>query len=110
MRGGLLAGSDGRPTDPAQWHYSVSCGRSRAPFHAKQQSGLASANGERGTKPARRKVVGYPPLSELSHLQRREFHEALLDAATFEELPGKWQAAILKAEQNRPTLRIVTSD
>jgi hypothetical protein len=24
------------------------------------------------------KVVGYPPLSELSHLQRREFHEALL--------------------------------
>ena len=26
------------------------------------------------------KVVGYPPLSELSNLERREFHEALLDA------------------------------
>jgi hypothetical protein len=25
------------------------------------------------------KVVGYPPLSELGDLRRREFHEALLD-------------------------------
>ena len=48
------------------------------------------------------KVVGYPPLSELSDLQRREFHEALLEASAFEDLPGKWQAAILKGEQNRP--------
>ena len=48
------------------------------------------------------KVVGYPPLSELGELQRREFQEALLDAATFEDLPGKWQAAILEAEQNLP--------
>jgi hypothetical protein len=39
--------------------------------------------------------------------QRREFHEALLGAGTFEDLPGKWQAAILKAEQNRPRLRVV---
>jgi hypothetical protein len=53
------------------------------------------------------KVVAYPPLSEMSDHQRREFHEALLDAETFEDLPGKWQAAILKAEQNRPDLRIV---
>ncbi len=51
------------------------------------------------------KVVGYPPLSELGDLQRREFHEALLEAASFEDLPGKWQAAILEAEQNRPKLR-----
>jgi hypothetical protein len=51
------------------------------------------------------KVVGYPPLSEMGELQRREFHEALLDADSFEDLPGKWQAAILEAEQNRPTLR-----
>jgi hypothetical protein len=36
-------------------------------------------------------------------LQRREFHEALLDADAFEDLPGKWQAAILKAEENRRT-------
>jgi hypothetical protein len=39
--------------------------------------------------------------------KRREFHEALLDADTFEDLPGKWQAADLKAEGNRPNLRIV---
>ena len=56
------------------------------------------------------KVVGYPSLSELGDLQRREFHEALLDADSFEDLPGKWQAAILEAEQNRPKLRVVTSD
>ena len=55
------------------------------------------------------RIVGYPPLSETSDLQRREFHEALLDADTFEDLPGKRQAAILKAEQNRPNLRIVGS-
>ena len=54
------------------------------------------------------KVVGYPPLCEMSDPQRREFHEALLDANTFEDLPGKWQAAILKAEQNRPQLRIIS--
>jgi hypothetical protein len=52
-------------------------------------------------------VVGYPPLSELGELQRREFDEALLEAATFEDLPGKWQAAILMAGQNRPKLRVV---
>jgi hypothetical protein len=43
----------------------------------------------------------------LSDRQRREFQEALLDADDFEELPGRWQAAILKAEQNRPKLRVV---
>jgi hypothetical protein len=57
-----------------------------------------------------RKVVGYPPLCDMSDLQRREFHEALLDADSFEDLPGKWQAAILKAEENRPNLRIVGRD
>jgi hypothetical protein len=55
------------------------------------------------------KVVGYPPLCEMSDLQRREFHEALLDVDTFKDLPGKWQAAILKAEQNRADLRIAGS-
>jgi hypothetical protein len=46
--------------------------------------------------PSRRveKVLGYPPLSEMSDAQRREFHEALLDADAFEDLPGKWQAAV----------------
>jgi hypothetical protein len=33
------------------------------------------------------KVAGYAPLSEMRDLQRREFHEALLDANTFEDLP-----------------------
>jgi hypothetical protein len=56
------------------------------------------------------KVVGYPPLSDLGDLQRREFHEAQLEAASFEDLPGRWQAAIVKAEQNRPDLRAVNAD
>jgi hypothetical protein len=46
-------------------------------------------------------------MSEMSDLQRREFHEALLDADAFDDLSGKWQAAILKAEENAPNLRIV---
>jgi hypothetical protein len=49
------------------------------------------------------KVVGYPPLSEMGDPQRREFHEVLLDADSLEDLPGKWQAAILEAEQSRPS-------
>ena len=53
------------------------------------------------------KVVSYPPLSELGDLQCREFHEALLEPGSFEDLPGKWQAAILEAEQSRPKLRVV---
>jgi len=47
------------------------------------------------------KVVGYPPLCDMSDFQRDEFHKALFDTDAFEDLPGKWQAAILKAEQNR---------
>ena len=57
-----------------------------------------------------RKVVAYPPLSEMSAELRRDFHEALLEADDFEDLPGKWQAAILKAEQSRPRLRVVSGD
>jgi hypothetical protein len=57
-----------------------------------------------------RKVVACPPLCEMSDLQRRDFHESLLDADSLADLPGKWQAAILKAEQNRPNLRIAGSD
>jgi hypothetical protein len=53
------------------------------------------------------KVVAYPPLSEMGDSQRRESQEALLEAGSFEDLPGKWQAAILGAEQNRPNLRVV---
>jgi hypothetical protein len=57
-----------------------------------------------------RKVVGYPPLCEMSELDRREFHEALLDAEVFEDLHGRWQAAILTSERNAPNQRIVRSD
>jgi hypothetical protein len=28
----------------------------------------------------------------------------------FEDMPGKWQAAILKAERDRPKLRLVSHD
>jgi hypothetical protein len=56
------------------------------------------------------KVVGYPPLSELGDLQRRECHEALLEAGSFEDLPGRWQAAVMEAEQNRSQLRLISSD
>ena len=56
------------------------------------------------------KVVGYPPLSELADPQRREFHVAVLEADSFEDLPGKWQAAVPEAEQSRPRLRVVTGD
>jgi hypothetical protein len=55
------------------------------------------------------KIVGYPPLCEIDDAQRREFHEALLDADAFEDLPGKWQAAIVRAEQERPKVRIAAS-
>ncbi|HEX5980824.1 MAG TPA: hypothetical protein VFY52_07030 [Thermoleophilaceae bacterium] len=40
------------------------------------------------------RVVGYPPPCEMSDRQRRESQEALLEADRFEDLPGKWQAAI----------------
>jgi hypothetical protein len=52
------------------------------------------------------KVVAYRPLCDLGADQRHEFHEALLESDSFEDLPGKWQAAILAAEQNRE-LRVV---
>ena len=43
-------------------------------------------------------------------LRRREFHEALLEAGSFEDLPGWWQAAILEAEHNGPKLQVVRTD
>jgi len=65
------------------------------------------ASGELSRRVGR--IVRYPPHSATTDLERREFHEALLDADTFEDLPGKRRAAILKAEKNRPNLRIVGS-
>jgi hypothetical protein len=45
----------------------------------------------------------------MSDVQRRDFHEVLLDATPSSDLPGNWQAAILMADGNRPSLRTVTS-
>jgi hypothetical protein len=46
----------------------------------------------------------------MSGLQRRGFHEALPTPTGFEDLPESWQAAILKAERDRPKLRLVSHD
>jgi hypothetical protein len=43
------------------------------------------------------KVVGYPPLLELGELQRREFHEALLEK--LDERTGKWVRGDRAGEQ-----------
>jgi hypothetical protein len=56
------------------------------------------------------KLVAYPPLCDMDEFQRRDLHEALLDADAVEDLPGKWQAAILKAEEDRPNLHVAASD
>jgi hypothetical protein len=56
------------------------------------------------------RVARYAPLSDMPDLQRREFHDALLESNSFEDLPGKWQAAIMQAERNRPNIRAVPSD
>jgi hypothetical protein len=45
----------------------------------------------------------------MSEDQWREFQDALLEADALEDLPGKWQAAILTAEQSRPN-RLVSRD
>ena len=63
--------------------FSPSCGAATAPSQLSRRV---------------KNFVGYPPLSELAAAQRRELHEALLEADSFEDLPGRWQAAILKAK------------
>jgi hypothetical protein len=44
----------------------------------------------------------------MSDDQRRDFQESLFDADSFEDLPGKWQAAIVEAERNRPKFLVVS--
>ena len=48
--------------------------------------------------------------TELGERQRREFQEVLLEVGSFSGPARKWQAAILKAEQSRSNLRVVTGD
>ena len=43
-------------------------------------------------------VAAVAPLSEASPAQRAELDELIADAAGLEDLPGKWQAAVLEAE------------
>jgi hypothetical protein len=43
-------------------------------------------------------VAALAPLAELSADQLAELDELLLAAADLEDLPGKWQAAVLEAE------------
>jgi hypothetical protein len=40
------------------------------------------------------KVLPYLPHCDMTDLQRREFHEALLDGDSFEDLPGsgRWRS------------------
>ena len=62
-------------------------------------SDLGSANGDRRAERRVEKIVGYPPLSEMGDSQRREFHEALLDAGIFEDRwVGRGKASGAQAE------------
>jgi hypothetical protein len=92
--------------NPARTSSTFSCDIARQVSRSVYPAPTATAQSE----PRVEKVVAYPPLSELGADKRREFHEALLDADTFEDLPGKWQAAILTAEQKRPNLGGVSGD
>ena len=49
-----------------------------------------------------RAALAAPPLSAAASAQREELLEAAGAADAFEDLPGKWQAAILKAESGEP--------
>jgi hypothetical protein len=49
------------------------------------------------------KVVGYPPLSEMGDLQRREFHEAPLDGVGFEDLPGSGRRRSWRLSRTGPS-------
>jgi hypothetical protein len=40
-----------------------------------------------------------PPLCEIAPSQRAELDELLTEAHALEDLPGKWQAAVVTAEQ-----------
>jgi len=48
------------------------------------------------------KVVGYPPLDEMDDASAGSFTRRSSTPAASKNLPGEWQAAILKAEHNRP--------
>jgi hypothetical protein len=49
------------------------------------------------------KAVDYPPLCEMSDVQRRELHQVLLEADNFEDLPGKGRRRSSKPSRSGPT-------
>lgn len=49
-----------------------------------------------------RRAIHRPPLSEMAEAQHDELRTFLDGAQTFEDLPGKWQAAIAAAEAAAP--------
>jgi hypothetical protein len=55
-----------------------------SPLHPKTISPFLPGNDAHAVSRRVEKVVGYPPLLEMSAEQRQEFHEALLEADSFE--------------------------
>ena len=47
-------------------------------------------------------ALNRPPLCEISAAARAELDELVTLADSFEDLPGKWQAAVLRAESGSP--------
>jgi hypothetical protein len=44
------------------------------------------------------RIRAAPPLSDISAAQREELDALLAEADAVEDLPGKWQAAVIEAE------------
>jgi hypothetical protein len=57
-----------------------------------------------------RKVVAYPPLSEIATLTDGSSTRRCSTPTPLRTCPGSGRAAILRAEQNRPKLRVVGRD
>ena len=100
-----------RPTSPSG--FSLSMETERREFEATPPGNEVRCSRRlKGIRFARRYSKGVRKSGRLhgSSAASRQLGSALLDADPFEDLPGKWQAAIVKAEQKRPKLRLVTSD
>jgi hypothetical protein len=71
--------------------------------------GLRPPNGEHHVEPPRREGRHLPTDVRDERPPAPGVPRGAPRRDTFEDLSGKWQAAILKADQNRPDLRIVGS-
>ena len=79
------------PCEPAARPLGRTCRAPRVRSSIPLGVDVPSARGGCRAQPASRKVVGSPPLIEMGAQQRREFHEALLEAQAFEDLAGKFK-------------------